>query len=1169
MSKRKGAGRGTVGKLSVKVVPDLSEFHKELRRRLKEIQRTTDMDLPVGLVVPEEDLERIRQQVASLADTVSVHADLSREDLERIRKRLNDLDGARVRVAAEADETSLRNTGERVREAVKDVSAEVNVKPNVQSLRRSVAEIRSRVGDVSVEARLDDTAVLGQLARLQDDVATREIPVVAELRDADVRRALKRLTDDTQEIPVVPRVSILAMRRAQNQLSDLKVSPDVDEGALQRVAHRIRSRLRSAYAGRIAPEVSEVEIARLRRRIESAAKRIDTDVHVSETARARLRRDVDKIRLNLDADVHLDRSSLRKVKRQLKRLDQDVTVNADADTGKARMKLLALARDRIVKIRPVLDNVATAKVASALAALSGGRALKDTARDLKDLVTHLDQTALKAGIAASAVAALVSGIGVLTGTVGVLGKTLAQMTPGLLAFPGMLAGLGVGATTLLLSLKDFGDAMEDVKNQFSDLRKSLSASFWDAAADSVRSLANDAMPLLKTRLDAIAAAQGRWLAAMSDVAHGRLDVIDELLGNTQDAAERATTGFADMAAAILDVGAVGSRYLPRLIDYTNKQAQAFRKWVEARVASGQMEQSIESAITASRQLWTAMKNLTGGVIGFFDAANKAGYSLEHLVSVTARFNAAINSDNGQTALSNLFSGMSQGADNVINKLSGLGTQFVSMSENAKTSLAVASSAFGEFAAGVIEVAARPEIGAGLTGFFQGIESGASKLRENAGPISEVLGNIASLAGTVADTVGGVLSTAFRDLGPIFSEVLVHAKPLVESLGHQLEDAITKVSPPLKSFVEKAVIPLMDAVAKDPDSLMKFVTALLMLKGASEVVSAVKPVADTLQSIQTISTLLAGAGGFGGVVSAAGSVMAAIAPIALTIGAVVGALVLLWNYSDEWREVMKECWQDVKDAFADVWEFLKQTWEDIKDVFKAFEPEFSWLGDRINDLAGVFKAAWDMITSIIQTAWELIKNAVHNGLDAVHGIIDMVLGILTLDFGRFWDGLKRAVGAVVQGLLGSARAVLKGILGVFSGAGSLLYNVGRAILRGLIDGFKSMWGNVKSSLGRLTNWITKWKGPEATDRVLLRPAGRMIIGGLIEGLEDRYPDVKDSLGALTRGIGNEVRPGDDGLGGYASGGGPTVNITNYYPVEQPDSAVRDQAASGIRLAASLV
>ena len=80
---------------------------------------------------------------------------------------------------------------------------------------------------------------------------------------------------------------------------------------------------------------------------------------------------------------------------------------------------------------------------------------------------------------------------------------------------------------------------------------------------------------------------------------------------------------------------------------------------------------------------------------------------------------------------------------------------------------------------------------------------------------------------------------------------------------------------------------------------------------------------------------------------------------------------------------------------------------------------------------------------------------------------------------------------------------------------------------------------------------------------------MIIGGLIEGLEDRYPDVKDSLGALTRGIGNEVRPGDGGLGGYASGGGPTVNITNYYPVEQPDSAVRDQAASGIRLAASLV
>ena len=93
---------------------------------------------------------------------------------------------------------------------------------------------------------------------------------------------------------------------------------------------------------------------------------------------------------------------------------------------------------------------------------------------------------------------------------------------------------------------------------------------------------------------------------------------------------------------------------------------------------------------------------------------------------------------------------------------------------------------------------------------------------------------------------------------------------------------------------------------------------------------------------------------------------------------------------------------------------------------------------------------------------------------------------------------------LPGRIRSALGNLKGIL----------LNAGKAILQGLIDGIQSKFTALKSKLGAVTKLIPKWKGPPATDRVLLSDNGKLIIQGLISGMESKESALRGSLQGMT-------------------------------------------------------
>src|SRR6185369_12146690 len=151
---------------------------------------------------------------------------------------------------------------------------------------------------------------------------------------------------------------------------------------------------------------------------------------------------------------------------------------------------------------------------------------------------------------------------------------------------------------------------------------------------------------------------------------------------------------------------------------------------------------------------------------------------------------------------------------------------------------------------------------------------------------------------------------------------------------------------------------------------------------------------------------------------------------------------------------------------------------------------NWLKDRIIEGVNNFKANLLAIGSVVMT----------------------VIGF----FQKIKDGVTEKVSALISFVSGIPGRIMSAV----GNLGSLLYNAGRDILQGLLNGISDMIGKLKSKLGEVTNLIPDWKGPMDTDRKLLTPWARNHAGA-----QPRYRHAASGpQGATERDYG--IHPNDD-------------------------------------------
>ena len=179
---------------------------------------------------------------------------------------------------------------------------------------------------------------------------------------------------------------------------------------------------------------------------------------------------------------------------------------------------------------------------------------------------------------------------------------------------------------------------------------------------------------------------------------------------------------------------------------------------------------------------------------------------------------------------------------------------------------------------------------------------------------------------------------------------------------------------------------------------------------------------------------------------------AMGPVGWVIAAVVALVALIIANWDTVKRVTAAAWGWVAAKSQAVWAAITGAISTAVNVVKAvvrtgFALVKAYVTTYVNLWRAVISAAWRGIMAVVSGAVNAVKAYVR-GWAAIVGWIK-----------GYWDRAVGAVRTAVSTLLGVVRGIPGRIKSSLGHLGSLLYDSGKSIIQGLIDGIRNMAGNV--------------------------------------------------------------------------------------------------------------
>jgi phage-related protein len=393
-------------------------------------------------------------------------------------------------------------------------------------------------------------------------------------------------------------------------------------------------------------------------------------------------------------------------------------------------------------------------------------------------------------------------------------------------------------------------------------------------------------------------------------------------------------------------------------------------------------------------------------------------------------------------------------------------------------------------------------GGGLLGVIESLTGQLSdffKSAEGQDALTSFFGSLKSVADQVVPIVLALAEAFALHVAPIFATIAEEAGPTLRDLVERIGDAIGNID---AENLAEGFTDVLDAVLPLIDPLGKFI--------------------GWVSEIEGIVPAIVIALGAWAVAQWALNVAMWANPIGLIILAVIALIAIVW--------LIVANWDTITHVLATNWEWLKGKTEEVWGNIKEF---FIGVWNAIKDF---FVGVWTAIKDFFVGIWNAIVGFVENKVDQfmlTMGFLGSLPGKVAGWFQGVYDSAKNKLNSMIDWVKG----VPDRVVGALGDLGSLLYNAGRDILQGLLDGIESMWNSVQNKLSDLTGMIPDWKGPEDTDKKLLTPAGKFIIGGLIEGIDSMIPQVQATLQGLTTDIGLNV----DASAAPAAAAAPVINV----------------------------
>ncbi|MCX5236239.1 hypothetical protein OG824_13620 [Streptomyces prunicolor] len=978
---------------------------------------------------------------------------------------------------------------------------------------------------------------------------------------------------------VIGRVSVRVLpntddfkRTAQNQLDRIEDKLEVKVQVMPNMAGFERELL--TEVGKINQRNRQSDARKVR-----LYTRIDMSTMTGELAKAiraynAKARSGSKVQLQTELDagdikLKISDQSLRDMTDQLKdwqdrnsplkiKIEPDVAASSSAATT---ARLGVLTRPRTVSIIPELNNAAVAKVATALAALSGIRVLNNLFERFGNILKNLDKSVPIIGTLASAMAGLAALALTSASNLFALSASLAQIGPAAALLPGLLGGIAVGLGVTIAALKDFNKEVPEVKATLSELQNAISSNFWAEAREPIREMVDSLLPEFRSGVKQTATELGQFFGSFASSLGSSLEpALGQMFDDLSQSITNATEGTGAFAHIIATLGQVGTSYLPQLAEWFTDLAKRFSDFLAAKGENG-IKAEIDEGIQALKDLGGVLYETYGILSGISRAATEAGgTSLSTLRDGLAGIHDVVDSDGFQSGLVDVFKAAHTAMSNLATQAGpAVKNLFTELGQLLTTVLPQAGEIIGTAVGAIANALSQPAVTQGIQALFQGLDGAVTALAPAMAPLGQALGAIMQVVAAMLPVFARLVSAAIIPLSGAFSALAPQLIPIVQLLGGALTQAFQALGPIIQQMV-----PLVGNLLGQAFSLLG---ALLPPIAAifGQILAAAMPLAQAfMNALAPILPVLA---------AALGQVLTALQPIVAVALQIITAVIqpLLPMLS----QVIQQFLPPLADAIQRLLEALQPVFDALLQIVNFLMPILVPVIQFIVELlAGALVAAvngvalvFEGLVEIVVGVWDVIVGALKFAWGVIEALFTGNFSTLTEGWNQFWSGVWKLAKGIWDTILGALEAFLNigmiGAVGKGLKAIGALFKAGWELVgklctgaftairgyislfmtgaRGLVsDGlaaigrfFSSAWTSIRTSassaLSSLVSTIGEWIGkavttvkglPSKAKSALgslgstLKTAGIELIRGFISGITSMFGSVKSKLGELT-------------------------------------------------------
>lgn len=227
------------------------------------------------------------------------------------------------------------------------------------------------------------------------------------------------------------------------------------------------------------------------------------------------------------------------------------------------------------------------------------------------------------------------------------------------------------------------------------------------------------------------------------------------------------------------------------------------------------------------------------------------------------------------------------------------------------------------------------------------------------------------------------------------------------------------------------------------------------------------------------------GTFGGVLTAMFNLIVAIIKLGWTI--VKGVFLL---YLMALKAIWTTIWRQIVAVVTTVWNIIVTAIKFYVNLVKTIITSV-W-----NAIKAVTSAVWNGIKAVISAVWGVIGGTVMSAANRVKDIITTIWNAIKSSTKAAWDAVVEAISAAWDKAWTLITGIKDKVVGFFSGAATWLYDAGKKIIQGLLDGIEAMIGKVTDKINSVTGAIGKFLPGSPVKEGPLRVLNQGYAGGQI-------------------------------------------------------------------------